>query len=241
MQLLVELLALDWKASRAHAETMLRWIVYGPRALLFQWADRADEEAFRRGQAIVAAIEYHPVQGLIEYVPALTTILLEFDPERVPDPAQIAPRLLERFEAATDIPPIPATIKEIPVTYNGEDLPRLAEAKQMSVAEIRELHAAPVYRVEMIGFAPGFPYLGGLHPRLHMPRLAVPRPRIRPGSVAIGGEHTGIYTVESPGGWNIIGHTPVKVFDVARGTPGGPDTDMFLLKVGDRVKFVPVD
>jgi inhibitor of KinA len=92
----------------------------------------------------------------------------------------------------------------------------------------------------MIGFEPGFPYLGDLDARLHMPRLAAPRSKVRAGSVAIEGEHTGIYTIENPGGWNIIGHTPVKIFDRSRGTPNGPDEDMFLLKAGDRVKFLPI-
>lgn len=218
----------------------MKWLSYGPRALLFQIAERAGEQAFHRIRAMVAEIEKHPPLGLVEYVPALTTFLLEFNPDLVPDPAQIAPRLLERFEATIGIQPESAGIKEIPVTYDGEDLARMAEVKQMGIARIRELHAAPVYRVNMLGFAPGFPYLGGLDPRLHMPRLAVPRPKVHPGSVAIGGEHTGVYTVESPGGWNIIGHTPVKIFDVARGAPHGLDSDMFLLKPGDRVKFVPL-
>jgi KipI family sensor histidine kinase inhibitor len=92
----------------------------------------------------------------------------------------------------------------------------------------------------MLGFSPGFPYLGELDPRLHTPRLASPRVNVRAGSVAIGGGHTGIYTVDSPGGWNIIGHTPLKIFDPVRGEPNGPDDAMFWLKPGDRVKFVRV-
>src|SRR5262249_22469310 len=178
--------------------------------------------------------------GLIEYVPALTTLLLEFDLQLAPDPAQTAPQLLDRFESAVAFEAPATSIKEIPVVYDGEDLPRMAETKQMSVAQICELHATPVYHVYMLGFAPGFPYLGELDPRLHMSRLAVPRPKVRPGSVGIGGEHTGIYTVESPGGWNIIGQTPIKIFDVARGASHGRAEDMFLLKPGDRVKFVPI-
>jgi KipI family sensor histidine kinase inhibitor len=92
----------------------------------------------------------------------------------------------------------------------------------------------------MLGFSPGFPYLGDLDPRLHTPRLASPRAKVRAGSVAIGGEHTGIYTVESPGGWNIIGHTPLKIFDPARGASERNERAMFFLKHGDRVKFVPL-
>ncbi|MCI0539367.1 MAG: 5-oxoprolinase subunit PxpB [Verrucomicrobiales bacterium] len=220
----------------------MNWVCYGPAALLFQFAEHAGERAFNRSQAITAEIERLPPPGLVEYVHALTTILLEFDPKIVPSPARIAPLLVERFETAIGVakPSQPAKIKEIPVTYDGEDLPRMSEAKRMSVAQICELHAAPVYRVYMLGFAPGFPYLGDLDPRLRMPRLAVPRQNVRAGSVAIGGEHTGIYSIESPGGWNIIGHTSVKIFDVARGSPNGLDEEMFLLRPGDGVKFIPV-
>ncbi len=220
----------------------MNWVCYGPTALLFQFAERAGEPAFNRSQAIVAELEKLPPAGLVEYVPALTTVLLEFDPTLVPSPARLAPLLLERFAAAIGMATSSksAKIKEIPVTYDGEDLPRMSEAKQMSVAQICELHAAPVYRVYMLGFAPGFPYLGDLDPRLRMPRLAVPRQNVRAGSVAIGGEHTGIYPIDSPGGWNIIGHTAVKIFDVVRGSPNGLDEEMFLLRPGDGVKFVPV-
>ena len=128
----------------------------------------------------------------------------------------------------------PAPVKEIPVRYDGPDLERVAKIKGLSVAQVCELHAATIYKVYMLGFAPGFPYLGDLDKRLHTPRLASPRTRVPAGSVAIGGEHTGIYSVASPGGWNIIGHTVAKLFDPAT------DATPFLLQAGDRVRFVPV-
>jgi len=101
------------------------------------------------------------------------------------------------------------------------------------------LHCEPVYKVYCLGFAPGFPYLGDLNPRLHTPRLATPRTRVPAGSVAIGGEHTGIYSVESPGGWNIIGRTTVALFDPSR-RDEHDEAAAFLLRAGDRVKFVRV-
>jgi inhibitor of KinA len=216
----------------------MRWLAYGPHALLILVADRPDDRAFQHVRAIVTEIEEHPIPGLVEFIPAFTSILLEFDPAAVPDPPQIAPQLSQRFASAVSRPAPPGPLKEIPVTYDGDDLRRISEAKQLTIAQIAEIHATPIYRVCMLGFAPGFPYLGGLDPRLHMPRLDSPRPKVRPGSVAVGGEHTGIYTVESPGGWNIIGHTAVKIFDPARGTPHGAGEEMFWLKPGDRVKFV---
>jgi KipI family sensor histidine kinase inhibitor len=215
----------------------MKWTAYGPRALLFQFARRIGDEALQLSRAIVAELERHPPPGLIEFVPAFTTVLLEFDPAVVSDPREIAPEVAARLDKAMRAQLPPAPLKEIPVVYDGEDLPALAQAKGLSVEEVCALHCAPVYSVYLLGFSPGFPYLGELDPRLHTPRRASPRPRIRAGAVAIGGEHTGIYTVDSPGGWHIIGHTMAKIFDPARGEPNGPDEAMFWLRPGDPVKF----
>ena len=219
----------------------MTWTPYGPHALLFRFAESVDGEALARQRGIVAELERHPPAGLIEFVPAFTTILLTFDPKILPTPRETADDLLRRFETAAQAKLADTPVTEIPVHYNGEDLAALAEAKAMSVDELCELHRAPIYRVYMLGFSPGFPYLGDLDPRLHTPRRPSPRPRVRAGSVAIGGEHTGIYTVDSPGGWNIIGHTQVNIFDPSRGAPNGADEAMFLFKPGDRLKFVAVD
>ena len=218
----------------------MNWMPYGPRALLFRFAGTVGEEALARQRGIVTELQRHPPAGLVEFVPAFTTILLEFDSKVVPEPDQVAEELLERLEAAAQKILPPAPVKEIPVRYDGADLEAMAKAKGMTVEQVCDLHSAPLYNVYMLGFSPGFPYLGDLDPRLHTPRLASPRPKVRAGSVAIGGEHTGIYTVDSPGGWNIIGHTPLRIFDPARGEPNGPDEAMFRLKPGDRVKFVRI-
>src|SRR5438093_9958534 len=218
----------------------MNWMPYGPRALLFRFAGTVGEEALARQRGIVTELQRHAPAGLVEFVPAFTTILLEFDSKVVPEPDQVAEELLERLEAAAQKILPPAPVKEIPVRYDGADLEAMAKAKGMTVEQVCDLHSAPLYNVYMLGFSPGFPYLGDLDPRLHTPRLASPRPKVRAGSVAIGGEHTGIYTVDSPGGWNIIGHTPLRIFDPARGEPNGPDEAMFRLKPGDRVKFVRI-
>jgi KipI family sensor histidine kinase inhibitor len=211
----------------------MKWVSYGPNALLVYFADRVGDEAFARGRAITAALERHPPFGLVEFVPAFTCVLLEFDPQQVPDAGKLGPEILRRLQSAAldqlELPPI----HEIPIVYDGPDLERVARLHQLMTAEVRELHAAPVYKVYMLGFAPGFPYLGELDPRLHTPRLATPRARVPAGAVGIGGEHTGIYSVESPGGWNLIGHTSVKLFD-----PSHEGEAMFLLRHGDRVKFL---
>ena len=219
----------------------MTWTSYGPHALLFRFAESVGDEALARQRGIVAELERHPPAGLVEFVPAFTTILLSFDPKILPAPQQTADDLLGRFETATHPTLAETPVTEIPIHYNGDDLAALAEAKAMSVNDLCELHRAPIYKVYMLGFSPGFPYLGDLDPRLHTPRRPSPRPKVRAGSVAIGGEHTGIYTVDSPGGWNIIGHTRVKIFDPTRGAPDGADEAMFLLKPGDRLKFVAAD
>jgi len=212
----------------------MHWMRYGPSAILIRFADDVGDEAFQRGRAVVSEIEQRPPPGLVEFVPAFTTLLLEFDPQLVLNLAAIGEELLPRLESALASLSAISTVKEIPVRYDGEDLDRVAKLHDLSPTEVIELHASPIYKVCMLGFAPGFPYLGDLDPRLHTPRLATPRPRVRAGSVAIGGEHTGIYSVESPGGWNIIGHTSVKLFDPMR-----EEREMFFLQAGDRVKFIP--
>jgi len=212
----------------------MRWQAYGPHALLLRFAESVGDEAFEKGCAIARHLEANPPPGMIEFVSGFTTVLLEFDPSEIADIAAIAPALVTEIQGAAGRKLPPGPIKEIPVTYNGPDLETVAAAHGLSTAEVRELHARTVYKVYFLGFAPGFPYLGDLDPRLHTPRLASPRVRVAAGSVAIGGEHTGIYTVDSPGGWNIIGHTPVKIFDPSqRG-----ERSMFRLQQGDRVKFV---
>jgi inhibitor of KinA len=125
---------------------------------------------------------------------------------------------------------------EIPVCYGGEygeDLEPLAREHGIPPSQVVELHTGPTYFVGMLGFAPGFPYLAGLDPRLVTPRRSTPRPRVPRGSVAIGGEHTGVYPVESPGGWHLIGRTPITLFDVSRDPPS-------LLQAGDQVRFVAI-
>jgi inhibitor of KinA len=213
----------------------MKWTSYGPDSWLLQFAGRVGDEAFARGRAITTELERHPPPGLVEFVPSFTTVLLEFSPGTIDATglSSLASRL--RTASARALPPAP--VKEIPVVYDGPDLGRVAEGHGLTTREVGELHSAALYKVYLLGFAPGFPYLGDLDSRLCTPRLAAPRPRVAAGSVAIGGEHTGVYSVDGPGGWNIIGRTTARLFDPA--TAGEDERAMFLLKPGDRVKFVP--
>ena len=217
----------------------MNWIPYGPDAWLLRFAERLGPETFARGRAISAELKRRRPPGLREFVSGFTTVLLEFDPgDQAKMEVELA-RLEERFQAAFRERPVVAEVTEIPVIYDGPDLARVAAARSLTIDEVAALHCAPVYHVYLLGFSPGFPYLGDLDPRLHTPRLSSPRARVPAGSVAIGGEHTGIYSVESPGGWNIIGRTSLKLFD-PDGRPDGDENAMFRLRAGDRVRFVPL-
>jgi len=131
----------------------------------------------------------------------------------------------------------PGPLIEVPVRYGGTDGPDLAEVAQhagLTPEEVVRVHAGAEYSVYMVGFSPGFPYLGGLPAQLAMPRRDSPRLAVPAGSVGIGGKQTGIYPIESPGGWRIIGRTSLQLFQPERDPPT-------LLQLGDRVRFVPID
>ena len=204
--------------------------------LLIEFADSVGEEALARCRGILQAIENHPPEGLTDVTAAYGAVLLEFSGgENVSSREMCVRELLAKAE---NLPAGEAPLHEIPVCYNGPDLEELARRVRLAPDEVAALHAATVYNVYLIGFSPGFPYLGPLDPRLHVPRRESPRTRVAPGSVAIGGEHTGIYSVSSPGGWWLIGHTKTEIFSPAL-AGGDGDSRAFLLRQGDRVRFVP--
>lgn len=215
----------------------LRIDTYGPDALLVRFAARGDAGAFARGQALLRHIEHHPPVGLLEATPGFTTLLLEFEHGTRPDP-RLLTIVFEGVTRAARREPSAGRTHEIPVVYDGPDLEAVAARAQLTVAKVIQLHTAAPYRVHLLGFCPGFPYLAGLSPKLHTPRLATPRPRVPVGSVAIGGEFTGVYPVATAGGWNLIGRTNVPLLDSARALHGAADA--FLLRPGDAVRFVAV-
>ncbi|MBN7813128.1 5-oxoprolinase subunit PxpB [Algoriphagus sp. H41] len=149
-------------------------------------------------------------------------------------------QLLLQSELSKHQPPpkeLPSRIWEVPVCYdphNGRDLADLALRHRMSINQLIELHSAQTYRLHFFGFLPGFMYLNGLPPQLHTPRKAIPDRKVEAGSVAIGGGQTGIYPQESPGGWHLIGRTPLQPFDPRRNPP-------VWATPGDRIKFEPID
>jgi KipI family sensor histidine kinase inhibitor len=212
----------------------------GSHAWWVRFAERADEAAFLLGRSLAAALarslESLGQSGLREIIPAPTTLLLDFHPEAHPLDRATLQRLVEQA-IALPASQEPERCVEIPVHYGGPDLERVARHAGLSPEAVIERHHQGRYRVLCLGFAPGFPYLGGLDATLATPRLATPRPRVPAGSVAIGGDHTGLYSIPSPGGWNLIGQTSTVLFD-----PHTADLEkVFRLRAGDRVRFVPID
>jgi inhibitor of KinA len=214
----------------------------GDRAVVVQLGDRIGDDAFRRVQAAL-----HRLRGshaaIVDLVPGYTSITVHYEPAAVPTRGDDLPHsamtraLVEALRDLDRASPLEARVVEIPVCYDGAlapDLEHVANHASLTAETVVAVHSGATYTVQMIGFTPGFPYLAGLDPRLATPRRAEPRMRVTAGSVAIGGEQTGIYPLATPGGWNIIGSTPLSLFDAMR----DPAT---LLRVGDRVRFVPID
>ncbi len=214
-----------------------RFLVVGEQGMAVELGDAVDEEVNARVHRLAAAVRRALAREVLEVVPTYRSLFVAFDPLRVP-----RERLVRRIEAllermpAGPAPRPPGRTVRIPVCYGGElgpDLDEVARRAGLAPEEVVEIHASADYRVYMLGFTPGFPYLGGMSPRIATPRLERPRTRIPGGSVAIGGEQTGIYPVDSPGGWRIIGRTPLRLFD-----PSSPEP--FLVAAGDRVRFEPI-
>lgn len=173
---------------------------------------------------------------LRDLVPAYTRLAVFFDPARI-DAEDARAWIAAQDADDPEMPASPPRIVEIPVRYGGafgEDLDAAAAELGLTPDTLAARHRAPLYTVAMIGFAPGFPYLRGLDPALALPRLATPRTRVPAGSIGIGGAQTGMYPRESPGGWRLIGRTPLTLFDPRRASPS-------LLAPGDRVRFVAID
>jgi inhibitor of KinA len=215
----------------------------GDRALLIHCGEAIDAAINAQALAIARAVESAKLAGIIDIAPAYASVCVRYDPAAWTGAgATQSPfdRVAGQLRALVDNPARDADADadarsiEIPVTYGGESGPDLADVAVhagLSEEEVIARHGAAEYWVAMLGFTPGFPYLLGLDASLHMPRRATPRTRVPAGSVAIGGAQTGVYPRETPGGWHLIGRTPLSLFDPAQDPPA-------LLKPGMRVKFV---
>jgi len=212
-----------------------RIVPAGDAALVVEFEDRIDPGISARGAALAGGLNAEAIAGVRDVVPTYRSVAVYFDPLRTNQEALVA--AIERL-AARPSPREQHRRDEIriPVCYGGDhgpDLVRVAVFAGLSEADVVDLHASAVYRVLMLGFTPGFAYMGLVDSRIAAPRLEMPRRRVARGSVGIAREQTGIYPSETPGGWQIIGRTPVRPFDVSRPDP-------FLFHAGDEVRFVPI-
>jgi KipI family sensor histidine kinase inhibitor len=207
----------------------------GDRSLLVEIGEKISADVNRRVQELMLRLQQANLPGVRELAPSYRSLLVVFDP------LTIAPEKLKA--AITDVAARPggselpqAKLITVPVFYGGDygpDLEWVAGHLGISTEEVIRLHTETVYRVYMIGFTPGYPYMGELPAPLVVPRRSTPRTRVPKGSVGMAQRQTGIYPVESPGGWQIIGWTPIELFDPKRQMPS-------LLEMGDRVKFESV-
>jgi len=213
----------------------VRYLPAGDAALTVELGSRIALSVNQRVRAFCQGVEEAEIPGVIEVVPTYRSFTVYFDPLLLDMDSLI--KHLQTLETAVGrVSPDASRIVEVPVIYggaHGPDLSSVAALTGLSEEEVIGLHNRPIYHVYMLGFTAGFPYLGPLHPGLRVRRLETPRLKVPAGSVGIAGSQTGIYPRESPGGWRIIGWTPLTLFDPTLDPPA-------VLRPGDRVRFTPV-
>jgi KipI family sensor histidine kinase inhibitor len=207
----------------------------GDRSLLVELGDTISPDVNRRVQRLMLQLQQAPPPGVREIAPGYRSLLVVYDPLSI-ELDELKGRIAEAAAQQGFAGLLQAKQLTVPVFYGGDHGPDLEEAAGrlgIPTDEVVRLHTETIYRVYMIGFTPGYPYMGELPEALAVPRRRTPRTRVPKGSVGIAQRQTGIYPVESPGGWHIIGWTPIELFDPLRQPPS-------LLEMGDRVKFEAV-
>jgi KipI family sensor histidine kinase inhibitor len=212
-----------------------RIVPAGDAALVVEFEEKIDPAISARCASLADALNVEQIAGVRDVVPTYRSVAVYFDPLRTD-----RQRLVLTLERLAAQPVQPDTRRrasiQIPVCYGGEygpDLPKVGAFAGLAEAEVIALHAGATYQVMMLGFVPGFAYMGVVDARIAAPRLETPRPRVPRGSVGIAQAQTGIYPSDTPGGWLLIGRTPVRPFDLDRPDP-------FLFHAGDEVRFVPI-
>jgi len=204
-------------------------------SLLVTFGAGIDISLNERVHRLFLSLDRELPRGVVQLHPAYASLLVDFNPLETTY-ADLEAEIILRLPESEEEAPFPACQFEVPVCYGlgfGPDLGAVSAHCGFTVEQVIERHFATEYRVYFIGFSPGFPYLGGMDPALATPRLESPRKSVPAGSVAIGGNQTGIYPLSSPGGWRVIGRTPLRLFDPRRQPPA-------LFQMGDRVRFRPV-
>ena len=209
--------------------------IAGDRGLLVEYGDGIDPDINNKVRSMAIVMEQETLEGVLETIPTYRSLLIIYNPA-ITNPAKLKKEILVLEERLSEIKIPPPDTVEIPVCYGGEfgpDIQFVAEHNSVTEDDVIRIHSGEEYQIYMIGFTPGFPFLGGLPEVLHTPRLETPRSFVPEGSVGIANNQTGIYPVASPGGWQLIGRTPIRLFAPASANP-------FLYKAGDRIKFNPM-
>jgi len=213
-----------------------RFLPLGDRALCVELGDSISEATNRRVHSLSREIGRLGARGVLDVVPTYRSLVVYYDPLSISH-ADLVSRIGELDGTLEEGEAVAPRLVEIPTLYGGEygpDIGDVAGHNGISEADVIEIHSGTDYPVYMMGFLPGFPYLGGMSERIATPRLKTPRSTIPAGSVAIADRQTGIYPVESPGGWRLIGRTPISLFDPTREPP-------VAIEPGDYLRFVQVD
>ncbi|WP_174612933.1 5-oxoprolinase subunit PxpB [Virgibacillus ihumii] len=215
----------------------------GDKAIVMEFGEDMSDEIQKQIRTVSACLDDHPLTGMVEYIPAYTTITIFYNVMEVLRNStgtnayhMMLGEIEKMVSRLPENPDTESNIVEIPVCYGGEfgpDLEVVAHENNLTEQEVIDIHVNGDYTVYMIGFAPGFPFIGGMSKQIATPRKDSPRLHIPAGSVGIAGSQTGVYPIETPGGWQLIGRTPVKLFR--------PDEEVpILLKAGDSIRFFPI-
>lgn len=216
--------------------TEARYLPAGDTGLTVEFGNQISREVNEKVRNLAVALERDPVEGIIETIPTYCSLFILYDPGKTSLGKLIS--AIKGMESRLEKMDLPRpVVTEIPVLYGGDwgpDLEYVARYNGLTLEEVVKIHSSVNYLIYMLGFAPGFPYLGGMPEKIATPRLKKPRVCIPAGSVGIADRQTGIYPLESPAGWQLIGRTPVRLYDPDRETP-------ILLKAGDYIRFRPIN
>lgn len=213
-----------------------RIITSGDTAIVVEFEDRIDPEINAKVKAFYEVLKNANIKGVVDIIPTYRSVLIHYNPVFIRY-AQMVETATKLLDEAKNVESVGKRIYKIPVCYGGyygPDLNDVAEHAGMTPEEVIAIHSGKPYLIYMLGFQPGFAYLGGMDERIAMPRLPQPRGKILAGSVGIANKQTGIYPMDSPAGWRLIGCTPVKPYDVRKRKP-------ILYEAGDYIEFVPID
>ncbi|WP_282804530.1 5-oxoprolinase subunit PxpB [Clostridium tetani] len=212
-----------------------KYLTAGDKALTIEYGNEISEDISSKVRSMMVALETNKIDGIVEIVPTYRSLMVHYNPSII-GYDDLVNKLKSLENKLDDISLPEPEVIEIPTVYGGEygpDIEKVAKHNKITVEEVIKIHSSKEYLIYMLGFTPGFPYLGGMDEKIATPRLKSPRTKINKGSVGIAGSQTGIYPIDSPGGWQLIGKTPLKLYEPNREVP-------ILLKAGNYIKFVPI-